>query len=353
MQSGRDVAMPEINAKKRPVAVLSCIITRMTIRMRVALVIGMLMTGFAAGNSLANTESFGIKAGDRIIDQAGRNIQVRTPFQRIISLYGAHTENLFALGLDREIIGVCPHEAYPKLAMKKPVFSYHDDPEKFLAHRPDLVLIRPMIDRGHPQLVRRLEQNAITVVSLQPATIEGMYRYWEILGILCGKQARADQMTAYFQEKIAEYSALTQQIPKKKRVYFEAIHDRMKTFSPGSIAAFALETAGGIHVAVDAEPVNGSNIAWYGKEKILSHAADIDVYLAQSGVMNRTSVDLIRNEPGFQAIKAIEEGRIFIVDEMLVSRPGARLLIGIHAIGRFLYPEVFGRNPIQQPGGGY
>lgn len=317
------------------------------------MILAVIIAGVFPADAKANPESFGTEGADRIIDQSGRKIHVRKPFHRIISLYGAHTENLFDLGLDKEIIGVCPNEAYPEAALKKPVFSYHDDPEKFLAHRPDLVLIRPMIDRGYPQLVRRLESSAITVVSLQPATIEDMYRYWKILGILCGKQDRADQMTQHFQKKIAELNALKQQIPKKKRVYFEAIHDRMKTFSPDSIAAFALETAGGLNIASDAEPVKGSNIASYGKEKILSHAADIDVYLAQSGAMNRPTVSLIQNEPGFQAIRAVEEGRIFIIDEMLVSRPCTRLLTGIHMIGTFLYPEVFGRNLTQAPGGGY
>jgi iron complex transport system substrate-binding protein len=93
-----------------------------------------------------------------IVDQAGRNIVVRTPFKRVISLYGAHTENLFSLGLMDKIIGVSPHENYPPQAGSKPVFSYHDDPEKFIAARPDLVLVRPMIDRGYPKFVSMLEQ---------------------------------------------------------------------------------------------------------------------------------------------------------------------------------------------------
>ena len=106
-----------------------------------------------------------------IIDQGGRTLRIDKAYQRIISLYGAHTENLFSLGLSAEIIGVSPHEVYPPRALQKPVYSYHDDPEKFLATKPDLVLIRPMIDRGYPQLVRRLEKSGITVVSLQPGTM--------------------------------------------------------------------------------------------------------------------------------------------------------------------------------------
>ena len=45
-------------------------------------------------------------AGWTIIDDDGQTVSFSQPFSRIISLYGAHTENLFSLGLDEEIIGV-------------------------------------------------------------------------------------------------------------------------------------------------------------------------------------------------------------------------------------------------------
>ena len=233
------------------------------------------------------------------------------------------------------------HEDYPSQALKKPVFSYHDDPEKFLAARPDLVLIRPMIDRGYPQLITRLEKNGITVVSLQPGTIDEIYTYWRILGALTGRSDRALKMVANFQKALRQFSNLTVSLSVRKKVYFEAIHSKMKTFSPDSMAIFALETAGGINIAADAVPVRTTNIAYYGKERILSRAAEIDVYLAQSGAMNQPSISLIKNETGYQAIKAVRHNQIYIVDERIVSRPTYRLLAGIARIGEILYPAVF------------
>jgi iron complex transport system substrate-binding protein len=276
-----------------------------------------------------------------VIDQSGRKIVVDKPYQRIISLYGAHTENLFSLGLDKEIIGVSRHESYPARALTKPVYSYHDDPEKFMAARPDLVFVRPMIDRGHPQFVTQLENSGITVVSLQPATVSEMYEYWKILGVLTGRQTRADDMVSRFQNISSNFKAVASSIAVKKKVYFESIHSKMKTFSPDSMAIFALVTAGGINVAGDAKPVRNTNIARYGKERILSHAAQIDVYLAQSGAMNRPTVSMIKAEPGFNVIKAVDNDQIFIIDEQIVSRPTLRLLEGIYEIGKILYPDVF------------
>lgn len=276
-----------------------------------------------------------------IVDAGGEKVVFDHPFQRIISLYGAHTENLFYLGLDQEILGVSKNESYPGAAKKKQWFSYHDDPEKFLVADPDLVLVRPMVERGYPGLMNRLRRSGITVVSLQPSTVDGLYQYWMALGALTGKEGRAEKMVRDFKARVAHYSKLTRGVEKKKRVYFEAIHSRMKTFVPGSMAMFVLESAGGVNVATDAVSSRGTNIGIYGKERILSHANDIDVYLAQTGVMNHTSLDMIKNEPGFSIIRAVKENQIYLIDEELVSRPVFRLLIGIETIGIILYPKLF------------
>lgn len=291
--------------------------------------------------SAAGAADIGIEDGQTVVDQAGRRIAVKKPFSRIISLYGAHTENLFALGGGDGLIGVAPNEDYPPEAGRKPVFSYHDDPEKFLAAKPDLVLTRPMIDRGYPQFVQRLEKSGITVVSLQPGTVEEMVVYWQILGILTGRREPAAAMAARFKAAVSELAALTASVSPKKRVYFEAIHAKMKTFAPDSMAVFALEAAGGVNIARDAASVRDTNIAAYGKERILAHASEIDVFLAQSGTMNQPTLELIKAESGFQAIRAVKTNQIYIIDERLVSRPTLRLLDGIFELGRILYPDDF------------
>jgi iron complex transport system substrate-binding protein len=277
------------------------------------------------------------------IDASGNRIILERPFKRIISLYGGHTENLFSLGLDQEVIGVSENEAYPPQVMAKPIFSYHDDPEKFIEAQPDLVLIRPMIASGYPKLILKLQNAGITVVSLQPKELDEIYSYWTTLGILTGREKEAEGMIKRFKAGLERIGSLVKGIPysARKHVYFEAIHSKMKTFSPSSIAIFGLKTAGGINVADDAESQDETNIAEYGKERILSHGNEIDVYIAQNGMMNRPSIRAVIEEPGFKAIKAVRNRDIYIIDEKIVSRPTLRLLDGIDEIGRILYPETF------------
>ncbi len=288
-------------------------------------------------------KSMALVSKKQIRDSAGRIVTVEKPFTRIISLYPAHTENLFFLGIDQEMIGVSRGDDYPERIHQKPRYSVHDGPEKFLSARPDLVLVRPMIDHGYSSLIKKLEQFGIAVVSVQPSDIEEMFVYWQILGCLTGKESQARDMVRHFHERVDKIRSLVKNIDegKRKKVYFEAVHSKMKTFSPGAMPVFALETAGGINVASDAESVRGTNIAYFGKERILSLADQIDVYLAQQGTMNTSTERMIRNEPGFSVIKAIKEGKIYLVDEKLVARPTMRLLLGIFQIGELLYPDIF------------
>jgi len=276
-----------------------------------------------------------------LTDDHQRRIVFDTPYKRIISLYGAHTENLYSLGLENQIVGVSSNDNFSLNASRKQKFSYHDDPEKFLAFSPDLVLIRPMIDNGYPQLIQRLEKSGIIVVSLQPSNIEEMYEYWLKLGMLTGKTELAEKMIREFKDKTNRISSLTRHIHPKKKVYFEAIHAKMKTFTTGAMPLFVLETAGGVNIASDAVSSRDTNIAIYGKEKLLSKALEIDVFLAQSGIMNSVSIQEIKNEPGFNIIKAIKDNQVYLIDENIISRPVPRLYQGMVIVGRILYPDIF------------
>ncbi len=279
-----------------------------------------------------------VTATNSLVDSDGKTIQFSQAFSRIISLYPAHTANLMHLGLEKNIVAVGSGDT---LLGQRPQLRFQDDPERLLALKPDLVLIRPMISRSYPNLINILEKNGVRVVSLQPVSQDELFDYWLSLGRLGGAEVKAQEMVATFKTRLAELKNDLRNLPieKRKRVYFESIHRQMKTFSPDSMAIFALETAGGINVAADAEQVRNTNIAAYGKERILSKARDIDIFLAQNGRMNPVSVADIMREPGFEVIKAVQKDQVFLVDEAMVSRPTMDLLKGIVFIRSLLYPD--------------
>lgn len=260
------------------------------------------------------------------------------PFQRIVSLWPAHTANLVELGLDREILAVAADDPLPG---KRPRIACDGDPARVIALKPDLVLIRPQISRDCPALVRALEQRNIRVLSLQPAKASQLFAYWEALGKLTGREREARTMIETFSRKLATITADVRQIPKekRKRVYFEAAHRPLHTFAPASLAMFVLESAGGVNVAADAERVRETPLAAYGRERLLAKADQIDLYLAQSGRTNPVSVDDILREPGFKAIPAVRKRQIFLVDEELIAQSTMALIQTIGFVKSLLYPD--------------
>ena len=299
----------------------------------------MVLTGCGGGKPAPETP---VPAGGvRITDDQGKTVVLKAPARRIISLYSAHTENLLALGLDQEIIGVSTAESHPA-AQGKPAFDYRADPEGVLAAQPDLVLIRPFIRQSHPDFVRTLENAKIPVVALYPEKFAEFDEYINKLALLTGKEPVGKELLAEFHQRLERVAARTAQLPEKKRVYFEATATEYRTVTADSLPAFLLQQAGGVNIATDAAPVKGgSSIAAYGTERLLMRAADIDVYLAQKGPMNPgITPETIKVRPGFDKIKAIQEGQVFLIDEKLVSTPTLRLADGAEALVRLLYPEL-------------
>lgn len=278
--------------------------------------------------------------GKIVHDSHGNAIVIKKPFERIISLYSAHTENLCSIGAAGQLAGISRSDDYPESILNKPRFSYREDPEKFIAHAPDLVLIRPMIERSYPEFIKKLRAAGIQVISLQPTSTAEMLEYWKTLGSISGHEKEAAALVEKFESEIRQVKAKVARIPEDKRpkVYFEAIHKKMKTFSETSIGIFILQTAGGINIASDASRVRKTNIAFFGKEKLLSRGNEIDIFLSQHGRMNPVTKESITGEPGFKAIRAVREGKVYLIEEQLVSRPTIRIIEGIEKMYSIFFP---------------
>lgn len=275
-------------------------------------------------------------------DDFGQEIFLDKPAKRIISLYSAHTENLFALGLDEEIIGIGKSDAFPPQIRTREIFDYRSDPEKVIAADPDLVLIRPFINRGNPDFVEALKKANITVVSLYPEKFTDFSAYIKKLALLTGKEQEAEVLLSKFNNDLEVIKNKMAKIEPKVKVYFESTENEYRTITQDSMAARAISLAGGINIASDAEAVReGTSIASYGAEKILEKAAEIDVFVSQRGAMNSGGNEhSISIRPGFHAIKAVSEGRIYTIDEKFVSSPTFRFAKGVHELARMFYPEV-------------
>jgi iron complex transport system substrate-binding protein len=273
------------------------------------------------------------------IDDDGKAVMASEPARRIISLYGVHTENIFALGGGGSVIGVQASAVYPPEAGAFPQYNYAGDPEYVIAANPDLVLIRPFIRRQSPDYIAELERAGIRVVSLYPERLEDFDEYIMRLSLLIGRKQEAEEKLIAFHVELEALAANAADISFKKKIFFEATENEVRTAAAGSLPAQAIEVAGGINIAAEAQPIRaGSSIAAYGIEKLLENAGEIDAYIVQQGAMNQTKTSAaLAARPGFNAVKAVREGCILFIDEKLISAPTFRYPQAIRDIQRFLY----------------
>ena len=272
-----------------------------------------------------------------ITDDSGLEIHFDHPAQRIVSLYAAHTENLYYLGAEEQIIGISGSEDYPPSVINKTVCDYRADPEKIIALNPDVVLIRSFILERYPRFVETLEKIGIPVINLNPEDWNDLEPYLVKLGIITGREESARQL---IQDLYSGAKRFTIDSDYRPRVFFEAISDIFSTTTPGSIVDQLITMAGGLNIASDAVATSpDSRIADYGIERLLSKAEDIDIYIAQTGRMNRVSVPSIYERPGFNNIRAVQNRQVFVVNESIVSRPTPRLLWGLEELFKIFHPN--------------
>lgn len=281
--------------------------------------------------------------GIEIVDDSGFKIRMDKPAKRIVSLYSAHTENLFALGLENEIVGVGTSESYPVAALEKPQFDYKADPEKVIAAQPDLVVIRPFVERHNPGFVDALRRAGLTVVSLYPQNATEFDSYIVRLGKITGRDKKAEQLLSNYYAELDTLKAQTKTIEDPVGVYFESSDREYKTITEDSMAAKAIAIAGGKNVATGVTPIQeGSSIAVFGLEHIVEIGDQIDVFVTQRGVMgsggNWHSISI---RPGFDTIEAIKKHRVLEINQKIISSPTFRQTIGIKELMRYFYPEKF------------
>ncbi len=257
---------------------------------------------------------------------------------RIISLYAAHTEILLRLGARDCIVGVSRQETYsgPETeGWNPPVFSARDDIERFLAAAPDIVLVRPQ-HVADGRLKRVLETAGIRVIAMQVTRADDLYEYWRELGRLVGREAEAEAMIASFAAEANRYRQAALARINPPGVFLESIHREVKTFTPDSLPAWVVESGGGRNIAADAEPASpGVIIAEYGPERLLDKADEVEIFISQSGAMNRTPLESVLARDVYAPLAAFRTGRVYKIPEAFIARPTPSLLEGVRMMAEW------------------
>lgn len=268
------------------------------------------------------------------IDDLGREVRFNHPPQRIVSLDPSITEILFALGLNNEVVGVTDYCDYPEEARSKSKVGGYLDPniEATALLEPELVVTTLKTDT--PRLIQQLENFGIKVFVLDPQKIEDILENISSLAKLTYQEERAKQLVGTFKERLHEVKRKVDGI-SRPGVFLEMGEDPFISVGPGSFANDLIEIAGGRNVASQ----SSSRYSRYTLEEIL--LADPEVIIICSMVPDDPCLAQKRWWKRWTNMSAVRNGRIYVVEANLITRPGPRMIEGLMEIAKVIHPEIF------------
>jgi iron complex transport system substrate-binding protein len=272
-----------------------------------------------------------------LTDGLGRTVTLDAPAQRIVSTAPSNTEILYALGAGSQVVARDDFTNYPEeaLAVTSVGGSMGDfNLEEITRLQPDLVLAAEI---NTPELVNALENLGITVYYLSnPLDIEGVYTNLEIVGKLTGRDQEAAALIASLQERVTRIEAALEKVTEQPLVFYELdASDPAKpwTAGPGTFIDHLLQRAKGRNVG----SVLSGAWAQISQEELLVQNPDIILLgNAQWGV----TPEMVTERPGWNQIEAVAEGRVYPINDDLISRPGPRQVDGLEEIVKLLHPQL-------------
>ncbi len=272
-----------------------------------------------------------------ITDDLGHPHVLTDPPQRIVSLAPNITEILFALGLEKNIVGVTRYCDYPRQAQKKEKIGGMVDPdlEKVVSLHPDLVIAF----RGNPlRLIHRLEDLQLSVFVLeQGSTLESVFSLIQRIGGITFREKAAASLIDELNKKyrrVLDRLASVQYIP---RVYVNIHGKGLWTCGRDSFLNDLVNKAKGLNIAGDTPR------AWlaYNLEEILHQNPEHIVIITKSQKNFSEIKKWFIQEAHLESTLAVRRKNIHYLDEDLVTRPGPRIFRAFEQLSRILHPNFF------------
>jgi iron complex transport system substrate-binding protein len=294
----------------------------------------LITTGCASQPTVAPTQSAPIK----LTDGLGREITLATPAQRVVSLAGSNTEILFAVKAGSLVVGRDEFSDYPVEAINLPSiggsFTKYNY-EAIVALKPDLVLAAEIntIDQ-----VKALEDLGITVFMVSnPTTLDEMYARLLTVAQLTGRTSEANTLVEKLKARVDSVQKVIAGVTFRPRVFYEmdsTTPNAPFTAGPGTFVDLLIQQAGGENVGSSL----GSSWPQISIEQLI--ILNPDMILLGDAAYGVTT-DSVKQRAGWNALTAVKNERIYPINDILVTRPGPRLVDGLEALAKLLHPDLF------------
>lgn len=291
-----------------------------------------------------------------VTDALGRTVTFSTPPQRIVVagkavfivtdalyLFPQAVERVLATGRGAQasaaFLSLVDADFAQKLTLEPDAGV-----EQIAPLNPDVVVLKSYMAES---LGQPLEQLGIKVVYVDLETPEQYQRDLLTLGQLFGDVARAETLSRFYAEKVAQVTQAVSSVPEAQRPrvlicqYTEKDGAVALKVPPAAwIQTQMVELAGGIPVWKEA--ATGGGWATVNLEQILAWNPDAVMVIVYQGDPNQVVASL-KTDPQWQALPAVQQGRIYGFPKDFYSwdQPDPRWILGLTWLAGRLHPDQF------------
>ena len=290
---------------------------------------------------------------------------------RICSLLPGATEVVAALGLVDDLVAISHECDYPPEIRHKPVIIRSTvDPQKTSSPAIDRQ-VRDALQNGSglyridESLLRRLDPDLIItqslcevcavtpsevqralaglrrtpqLLSLNPTTLEDVYRDIEAIGKATGKDVQAHRLVESLRGRVAKVRERIQEERPRRVACLEWLEP---LYCAGHWVPEMVRLAGGVDLLAEVG-VPSVVVSW---ERVLGCQPDLLVLMPCGFSIDRTAteLDLLTSRPGWKDLPAVQAGAVYAVDgPAYFNRSGPRLVDGVELLAALFHPHRFG-----------
>ena len=264
------------------------------------------------------------------VDDFGAAIDAGTVMSpaRIASLNPATTELLFALGAGSRLVARTTWDVWPDAARVVADVGpgLRPNVEAVLARHPDLVVLYASAENR--LAAEQLRAAGVKVIALRTDRLADFARASRELGRATGENVAAKIVIDTMQRTLARVRAATLHLDHPT-VFWHVWDSPIYTIGAGSFLDELLTIAGGRNIYFDrTEP---------SPQVSLEDIVKRDPHAVLAGASGKQS---LTGSPLWQGVRAVREGRVFVIDTNLVGRPSVRAGEAAASIARLLHPGI-------------
>lgn len=250
----------------------------------------------------------------------------------IVSLSPASTEILFAIGAGSQVTAVSDYTDFPEAAVGLPKVGGFDGKtismEKILSFKPELVYLT---DGMHNFLIDQLNTYEIPYYLSTSESIDDVKKEILAVGELTGHTSQAQTVVNDMNKKLGKYENLKFNKAKKAEIYYEIWNSPYISAGNKSFINDVIVNAGGENLFGDLS----ESYPIVSEESIIARNPKVILLPASSGL----SVESVANRSGWKEISAVKNGKIYIIDDNLFTRPGPRIADCVETLYHLLENE--------------